>query len=833
LALAACGSDDEQQQTSTGSTVADGGNGGAGGAPSDPLIESATWLLSDLERTPATEACWATLFDLEVEPARVVVGAWLVECGNAIETTSSIELSVVDGQLELGGEAVGSITERTLDVTLPDGSQIEIDLTSATLQFEYTSALRSYRATMTQMPDDRAIALDLSLDGSEDESVDTRLRAARLPEHDLVFAVSSEPASGTVSSLDPATGNCSYAGDADFFGADTFQYSVSSGALPATEATVSVNLAGVPDPPFANNQSVGTNEDTALPITLDAGDVDGDTVQLTIETQPVNGTLTGTFSSLTYDPDPDFFGDDSFTYSVSDGTDTTPTATVSITVNPVNDAPVALPQDVTTRGQIPVSILLTATDIDSTGLTYAIASQPANGTVSGSPPNVTYRANAGFEGDDSFTFTASDEGLTSAPATVTVHVLAPLYDFEELASSFTISFSTRFVGPSHILFSGYDSLVATTRMWNSDGTIAGTGPIHTIGLTSSSFGPGYASYFALGADEYYVYPSGYSAVTLYSGVDGSIITTYPNPDATNYSAAPPVIGRSTGINGSTAYSLVTWSGASDHICQIWATDGTSGGSRIAHTVTTTEPCHGVFDGGNVLYFIRGTDLMTFTEAAETPVLLTTIDPYTVLRWLGSAGGLHYWYTKYPSGSNTSVDLHRTDGTAAGTIHVRNIETAFIEYGLGNPAAYAGELTFTHRKSLWSSDGTSGGTGTVWTAPTSSYGGSGAINNTTAINGLLFMRVNTDTYGAEPWVYDGSTTILLADIDGTSASSMSTGAFAYDGHAFFGARGILYRSDGTVVGTEIALDVPTEEILGVVGGRLLVHGGSSVYGVFPN
>src|SRR3546814_18750714 len=75
-------------------------------------------------------------------------------------------------------------------------------------------------------------------------------------------------------------------------------------------------------------------------------DVDGDPLAVTILTGPVSGTLTppdAPGGSWTYTPDADFFGDDSFTYSISDALNPPAIATVSIPVTPVNDAPVLAP----------------------------------------------------------------------------------------------------------------------------------------------------------------------------------------------------------------------------------------------------------------------------------------------------------------------------------------------------------------------------------------------------------------------------------------------------------------------------------------------------------
>jgi len=84
--------------------------------------------------------------------------------------------------------------------------------------------------------------------------------------------------------------------------------------------------------PVANEQNITLNEDTSKALTLTASDADGDTLTYSIVTQPTHGILGGTAPSMTYTPMADYFGDDSFTFKVNDGTVDSAVQTVSITV---------------------------------------------------------------------------------------------------------------------------------------------------------------------------------------------------------------------------------------------------------------------------------------------------------------------------------------------------------------------------------------------------------------------------------------------------------------------------------------------------------------------
>jgi hypothetical protein len=174
------------------------------------------------------------------------------------------------------------------------------------------------------------------------------------------------------------------------------------------------------NPPVANAQSVTTNEDTAQAITLTATDADNDPLTYSIAAQPTHGSLSGTAPNLTYTPALNYNGLDSFTFKANDGKADSNVATVTITVNPVNDPPVANAQSVTTNENTAKAITLTANDVDGDALTYSIVAQPTHGSLSGTAPNLTYTPAPNYTGSDSFTFKAYDGRLDSNTATVSI-----------------------------------------------------------------------------------------------------------------------------------------------------------------------------------------------------------------------------------------------------------------------------------------------------------------------------------------------------------------------------------------------------------------------------
>jgi uncharacterized repeat protein (TIGR01451 family) len=187
------------------------------------------------------------------------------------------------------------------------------------------------------------------------------------------------------------------------------------------------------NPPVAVDDNATTDEDTpvTIPVLGNDSDPDGDSLTVTSVTAAANGTtMVNPDGTITYIPDPDYCGQDSFTYTISDGRGGTDTATVGVTVNCVNDPPVAQDDAATTNSDTAVTIEVLANDSDPDGTlnpaTVFINTPPSDGSVIvNSDGTATYTPDPGFSGVDTFTYTVDDnEGLTSNIATVSVTVVS-------------------------------------------------------------------------------------------------------------------------------------------------------------------------------------------------------------------------------------------------------------------------------------------------------------------------------------------------------------------------------------------------------------------------
>jgi hypothetical protein len=181
------------------------------------------------------------------------------------------------------------------------------------------------------------------------------------------------------------------------------------------------------DVPVAVDDTVTTDEDRAVTVAVAANDADADADPLTVVSvsDPAHGSAAVTGGDgVLYTPDPNVSGPDSFDYVVDDGRGGTATGRVTVTVRPVNDAPVAVPDALTTDQDVraTVAVLANDTDVDGDTLRVAGVTGAAHGTtVSRSDGTVEYTPAAGYVGPDSFTYTVSD-GARSATAVVNVTV---------------------------------------------------------------------------------------------------------------------------------------------------------------------------------------------------------------------------------------------------------------------------------------------------------------------------------------------------------------------------------------------------------------------------
>jgi hypothetical protein len=245
-----------------------------------------------------------------------------------------------------------------------------------------------------------------------------------------------------------ANGSFTFVPTSEFNGIATFQYQASDGSLLSNVATVTINVQEVNDPPTSVNDSYQTNEDVTLVVPAPGvlgNDTDPENDQLTAVLvsgiQPNQGTLTlNANGSFTYVPAANFFGTVTFTYRASDGLSQVPAnvATVTITVNEVNDPPTAVDDNVQAfkdSTNTPVNVLandsiapdvnetISVTALIGTGSPGTTVTTAQGGTARLVGGQVFYDAPLGFAGQDSFQYEITDSRGGVAVATVFVTVV--------------------------------------------------------------------------------------------------------------------------------------------------------------------------------------------------------------------------------------------------------------------------------------------------------------------------------------------------------------------------------------------------------------------------
>ncbi|MEC0249510.1 Ig-like domain-containing protein, partial [Paenibacillus chitinolyticus] len=333
------------------------GNGGTATASvtitvtpvNDPPV-SANVNLTTAEDTPVTGAVPATDVDGDgltytlaapVTNGSVTLnadGTFVYAPGLHFNGTDSFAVRVSDGK---GGTAVSNVTIRVTPVNYPP------------------------------------VASGGSVVTPEDTPVSGKINASDVDGDALTYALGTAPLNGTV--VLAADGSYTYTPLANFNGTDSFTVTVSDGSGGTASAAVTITVTPVNDPPVTTDLALTTAEDTPVTSTVTAADVDGDALTYALGTLPTHGTaVLGAGGSLTYTPNLNFNGTDSFNVVVNDGKGGTAISHIVVTVTPVNDLPVAQDKNVVTPEDTPVSGRVLASDVDGDALAFALGAPPAN-----------------------------------------------------------------------------------------------------------------------------------------------------------------------------------------------------------------------------------------------------------------------------------------------------------------------------------------------------------------------------------------------------------------------------------------------------------------------
>ncbi|TVZ41001.1 OmpA family protein [Alteromonadaceae bacterium 2753L.S.0a.02] len=441
-------------------------------ALSDNTYNDCTLTVTDASGN-ASSALTLSSFIVDIAAPTVAEVTAVTTPGN--DTTPSVTISsseagtlAVDGSCGSSDEGAISAGNTTITLTATDNSSALSDGTYSDCTVTVTDAVSNASnvltlASFTIDASAPSLGTNSSLTVNEGDSGSTlgssqlsasdNLSDAANTTYTLVSVVSNGTLRNNGSALsngstftqaDIANNLVTYDHDGGETSSDSFTFTLSD-ALgnvnnnSSANFSYSISVTAVNDAPSTTDDTASTNEDNAVMVDVLANDADSDdsinAASVTVVTAPTDGSTsinTGT-GVITYTPDADFNGSDSFTYTVQDATgDTSAEANVSITVNAVNDAPVASNDMVNTDINTAVSIDVAANDSDvDTGdsvdtTTLAIISGASNGSAVVNAGQIDYTPNTDYLGSDSFTYTIDDSnGATSNVATVTISVIDP------------------------------------------------------------------------------------------------------------------------------------------------------------------------------------------------------------------------------------------------------------------------------------------------------------------------------------------------------------------------------------------------------------------------
>lgn len=259
------------------------------------------------------------------------------------------------------------------------------------------------------------------------------------PERDALTAIPSTPTSHGSVTLAP-NGSFRYIPNKDYTGPDSFSYVANDGTLSSSPATVSisVNPVAVNKPPVGVPDIFYVPQGKILSVTREGGvlanDVDPEKHPLsrTIASQSIHGSFSPVDAGgFTYIPSPSFTGVDRFTYLLTDGHATVGPIEAKLIVLPLNQKPQANPDawSLYQDGQLYVSplkgVLINDTDPQGSTLKAILLTQPSNGLLNPiDGGGFGYIPNAGFTGQDSFTYKVTNGVMESDPTTVYLNVNA-------------------------------------------------------------------------------------------------------------------------------------------------------------------------------------------------------------------------------------------------------------------------------------------------------------------------------------------------------------------------------------------------------------------------
>lgn len=273
-----------------------------------------------------------------------------------------------------------------------------------------------------------------TIDTIEDEAGAITVTATDIDDTVLTASLQTPPARGTVAITGTNPFTFTYTPTQDLNGADSFAFVVADAGGGEAVGNVTVNVAAVPDAPTIPALSIVTPEDTPTNGVFGATDPDGnpDAVMVSVETGPSHGSLIINGSQYSYSPDQDYSGADSFSLVGRDPGDpaglVSEVVVVPVTVNAVNDIPLAVADvaQIAATGPSDIDVAANDSDVEDTALSVEIVTQPPGATATVVNNTLRVTPGAGAIGPTSLTYQVRDSGGATATASVRIVIGDPM-----------------------------------------------------------------------------------------------------------------------------------------------------------------------------------------------------------------------------------------------------------------------------------------------------------------------------------------------------------------------------------------------------------------------
>lgn len=817
-------------------------------------IEPGIWMLSKVSREQdgKASACRPMLMEISISDTSVDIGERAFPCGGDMDMPPPLHFTRDGSDLYLGKDHVGTMAPWEMSIGLPGGGRTILwDMDQVDTQWQETGMFdgktTKYSAKLEHREDSLPVPQWIDIDGFEDQPVVDWVHVASLPRTELTYSIAQIPQYGNIDFWDDSWGHFRVIPPRDFMGPDEFRFHVTGPGLPVLPpGGVRCTFAPTPDAPVAIPGFMQCAEDNWCTYDSAAQDPDEDPVQLTITTLPQHGQISTNGAQLSYHPEPNFTGIDFVEFTATDGTRVSDPARVEWAVFNFNDPPTADATNIRVSSDCATPFKFVSADVDSIDLEYDYQALLKSGQIAGSKGHTVFVPTPGLQAaTETFPYRATDGLDFSNWSTALVTIEPGVQRCDLLAIAEGIDPTPSMVSTSQLLFRVTPSF-GSTGIHITQGTGTTTQLIQTPQDDTFGFGPDAANMhrpasFELGSSLFFTAATKTLGVRVYRVTSAMVDQTFDIAAPGNEIVGQPEI-EDVNIDATTAYVPIHWrTKSSDYVCEIWKWGAQDiQGSLVHHFQPTARPCQGLYSLGTEKLMFVGSNLYKFTNMQSPPVLVKDLGPATPAEWMVAAGSRLFFQTRTIVGTKTQIDLWTTDGTANGTVLVKQIESTDLEMNIFSPVAMGNTLYFAHRKSLWASDGTPAGTNIVKTIPVTNIIGNGAIGTIAALNGRLYFLATSDAAGREPWVSDGTaagTNMLLdirAGVTGSSLASANPGYFhlwknkvvflARDGADAWG----IWSTDGTSVGTKLLKAYPMVTIMGLIQDKLILHDGNYMY-----